>query len=399
MLIEARGLSKSYGGLNALSDVDIVIAEGEVVGLIGPNGAGKTTLVNCLSGIVSPSGGFIRFKGVDIVPEVDGAVTVSVVRLGYVMLVAALLWGVVFSAVTLPGVVFELETFMALMVVTILRVFSARRLGSFAGWSRGVAIVFALSDLITAVMWLFRLELYGQYRFFSVGPGAIQLLPLKPVVIVTALIFIVYSPFVIIGLSGSGVLAAFGTFIRPNRVNASGIARTFQNIRLFKEMTVCDNVRTARHRHGRCGVLASILRSASQQAEELEIHRSAVELLEFVGLHDRGDLRAANLPYGDQRRLEIARALATVPSLLLLDEPAAGMNPLETARLVELIQEINRRGITIIIIEHDMRLIMQACHRIIVLDHGKKIADGTPQEIRTNREVIEAYLGVDSDHA
>ncbi|MBF0538674.1 MAG: ABC transporter ATP-binding protein [Nitrospirae bacterium] len=195
------------------------------------------------------------------------------------------------------------------------------------------------------------------------------------------------------------MMAAFGSFIRPNRINASGIARTFQNIRLFKEMTVYDNVKTARHRHGRCGLLASILKTSRQRAEERDIHLSATELLEFVGLQHRGDSRAANLPYGDQRRLEIARALATEPSLLLLDEPAAGMNPLETATLVELIREISRKGITIIIIEHDMRLIMQVCHRIIVLDHGKKIADGTPQEIRTNHEVIEAYLGPESGHA
>ncbi|KJU83873.1 branched-chain amino acid ABC transporter ATP-binding protein [Candidatus Magnetobacterium bavaricum] len=399
LLIEARGLSKSYGGLSALSDVDIAINEGEIVGLIGPNGAGKTTLVNCLSGVVSPSGGFIRFRGVDVVPEVDVAVTRPIVRIAHVMLVVAVLWGMVFSAVMLPTVVFTFETFVAVLLIAMIRAFSARRLASFAPWSRGVAIAFAVSDLITAAVWLYRLELYGGYRFFSVGPEAIQLLPLRPVVILTSLILIAYSPFVVIGLSGSGVLAAFGSFIRPNRVSALGIARTFQNIRLFKEMTVRDNVKTARHRHGRCGPLASILRNARQRAEEREIHLSATGLLEFVDLQDRGDSKALTLPYGDQRRLEIARALATGPSLLLLDEPAAGMNPLETATLVELIQEISRRGITIIVIEHDMRLIMQVCHRIIVLDHGRKIADGTPLEIRTNQEVIQAYLGVDGDNA
>ncbi|MBF0345913.1 MAG: ABC transporter ATP-binding protein [Nitrospirae bacterium] len=280
-----------------------------------------------------------------------------------------------------------------------MRLYTARRLASFVRWSRGLTIAFAAFDLFTAIRWFFNADIYGKYRFFSLGPAAIQILPLKQVIILTSLILIIYSPFVVIILLRSGALAAFDIFIKPSRINALGIARTFQNIRLFKNMTVYENVKAARHRHGRCGLLASILRTSRQQVEEKDVALSASETLSFVGLQDMGDLKASNLSYGDQRRLEIARALATDPSLLFLDEPAAGMNPRETAALVELMQEIRQRGITIVIIDHDMKLIMKACDRIIVLDHGKKIAEGTPLEIRTNSEVIEAYLGVEVSHA
>lgn len=185
--------------------------------------------------------------------------------------------------------------------------------------------------------------------------------------------------------------------LKPNTVTLKGLARTFQNIRLFSKMTVLENVMIGRHCRTKSFIFGAIFRTKATRTEEQEILETSYNLLKKVGLADLANEFAANLSYGAQRRLEIARALATDPLLLLLDEPAAGMNPQETLELEDLIQKITSEGQAILLIEHDMKLVMSLSDRIYVMDYGKKIAEGVPADIRTNPEVIKAYLGEDVD--
>ena len=195
-----------------------------------------------------------------------------------------------------------------------------------------------------------------------------------------------------------GTIAFQGTNItgrRPDRIMSMGIARTFQNIRLFSTMTAVENVMVGQHARMKAGLFGAILRTPAVRQEERDVEEKAREMLDYVGLKkDEFDQISINLSYGDQRRVEIARALASEPALLLLDEPTAGMNPNESARLTEFMEQLrDEKGLTILLIEHDMKVVMGVSEHITVLDHGEKIAEGKPQEIRDNDKVVEAYLG------
>ncbi len=259
-LLSVDKLTKSFGGLTAVSYVTMQLEKGELVGLIGPNGAGKTTLFNLLTGVYSPTSGSIKL-------DLEGNVK----------------------------------------------------------------------------------ELGGH---------------------------------------------------KPYNVTKAGLARTFQNIRLFKDLTVLDNVRIAMHQNIRYKLPSAFLHFNKFHYEEDGLKEEAERLLDIFHLSHKKQELAKNLPYGEQRHLEIARALATKPVILLLDEPAAGMNPKETATLTQTIEWIRKEfDLTILLIEHDMSLVMKICERIYVLDYGMLIASGKPAEIRANKKVIEAYLGEDVSHA
>jgi branched-chain amino acid transport system ATP-binding protein len=244
-------VSRNFGGLQALNDVNMIVPQGKVVGLIGPNGAGKTTLINNISGLDHPSSGTIAIEGSDI----------------------------------------------------------------------------------------------------SKAP--------------------------------------------PHRITQLGIARTYQNIRLFNEITTLENLLIGQHGRGKASVIEALLYAPRYRREEKYLREQGMALLERFKLAHLAQTRAGNLPYGDQRRLEMARALATQPKLLLLDEPTAGMNPVETHDLGEQILRINAEGLTVLVIEHDMSLIHQVCDEIYVLNFGHMIAHDEPEAIKRNRQVIEAYLGED----
>jgi branched-chain amino acid transport system permease protein len=325
VVLDVAGLTRRFGGLTAVSEVDIRLEQGELVGLIGPNGAGKTTLFNLLTGVYEPSDGKIEFNGQFLAGER------LITGLGRLLKSA---WDAV-----LVGI---------------------------GSWIIGTIVA-------TSIV---------------IGSEAPALRAQSTIKIVITLIGIVGS------LVNSARRVRRYPGLKPYQFAARGISRTFQNIRLFNELTVLENVRLATYCRRRTSLYDALFSTAKLHREQDEgIAKARALLARFNLLRVAGET-AKNLPYGDQRRLEIVRALATDPSLLLLDEPAAGMNPQEKGELMSLIRQVRDEfGLTILLIEHDMKLVMGICERIYVLDYGRIIAMGTPGEIRSNPKVIAAYLG------
>ncbi len=322
-ILEARAVTKQFGGLVAVRDVNLDIPEGGIVSIIGPNGAGKTTFFNVIAGIIDPTAGTVSFKGQTLISRPRRVWLESVLWIVPAILVAAL----------------------------------ALALG--AGDSGEDGLVLTASAVVGAL--------------------------------VATLVVATIRPGWYVGLLDRlGILRS----ARPNDVVAAGMGRTFQNIRLFQNMTVLENILVGMHLQLRSNMVDHVLASRRQQREEDASTARAAELLALVGLAGRENELAKNLPYGDQRRLELARALGNKPALLLLDEPTAGMNPNETGEMTELIGRLRRdMGLSILLIEHDMRVVMGISDHILVMDHGERISEGSPEEVRRDPRVIEAYLG------
>jgi ABC-type branched-subunit amino acid transport system ATPase component len=336
-LLEVKDVSVRFGGLVAVDSVSFSVNEGEVVAVIGPNGAGKTTLFNAITGVYAATSGKVFSKGAELRRPFRPQTLQAA-------LLAALL--------------------MALALCSFVR---AEEL-----WDTAITSNYILGQPFP----------WGQ-AFANVQTFLSEHL---------SELLIPFSVGLLIGFLGYLSSWSQGR-ISPEYVLHSGVSRTFQNIRLFQDMSALDNVLMGMHRFANVSPLAVVFRTPHFKSRRIELRAQARELLDFVGLSEEESNVASNLPYGKQRKLEIARALASKPQALLLDEPAAGMNPVECGELVDLMEKIKARGISVVLIEHHMKVVMNVADRIVVLHHGQPLAAGTPDEIRRHPEVIKAYLG------
>jgi len=384
-ILRVSELSKVFGGLSALSRVSLEVNTGKIVGIIGPNGAGKTTLFNCLTGLYYPTEGQVLFREKSVVPELSRRKMRLVQQLSWLFVGLSLAWTALFWSFFLPQTFFKVElTLLAIFILSI-RMVVVRGLREFHIWAWSTMFIFILGDLYLAIWWLAHPASLGQF------PGTSM--PLAYLALPWAILAIAFSTYFGWQLSLREVRQLYGFRLGPDEINRLGVARTFQNIRLFLTLSVLDNVKIGAHGRMAQKIWSTLARSRSQRDEEKKIEQEALDHLRFVGLEHRAFDLAGALAYGEQRRLELARALASHPRLLLLDEPAAGMNPRESSRLMQLIRKVRDQGITVLIIEHDMKVMMNLADHIYALDYGVLIAQGTPDEIRANPRVIEAYLG------
>lgn len=386
LLLTTHKLVKKFGGLTALKEVSLDVKAGEIVALIGPNGAGKTTFFNCLNQVTVPTSGTITFAGQSLINIVTPASRQLVLRLSQLFAWLSLLWLPLVLGVIWTDTFFRLEAVLALGSLAIFRIYMLRPLSRLRPWSRLLLIIFSLVDAICAVIWLCQSANFSEISFFG-------LFPFYPLLVPGAILLFLGALVLILMFNLPRIKQAFGEHLRADAITMLGMGRTFQNIRLFSSLSALDNVKLGRHCRTRANFFGTIFCLPEARREEQDSAAKAAECLRFVGLGKKLSSRAGSLPYGDQRRLEIARALATEPKLLLLDEPAAGMNPTESQELISLVRRISQAGIAILIIEHDMKVIMNLADRIFVLDHGELIACGTPEAIRNDKKVIDAYLG------
>ncbi|EFK11942.1 ABC transporter, ATP-binding protein [delta proteobacterium NaphS2] len=384
-LLTVKNLSKSFGGLLALKEISLTVAPKQIVGIIGPNGAGKTTFFNCLSCLYHPSHGEIDFDGVSLATPILKGIKSRVRILALIFLILGVIRLPLFWSFFLPEAFFKVELFLLGVLVLAVRLFLFRGLMRHEIWAWGLMFIFLLSDLFFAFLFLTHRD-PQIYLILTHVPLYYAAVPWG----IAAGLFSLYF----MGVLCTGkVRRLYGFRISPDAVCQMGMARTFQNIRLFFNLSVLDNVKIGRHSRMLSGLWKTLFKTRFQKNEEASAEKEGLRFLRFVGLEDKAFDLADTLAYGEQRRLEIARALASEPKVLLLDEPAAGMNARESERLMQLVRKIQEDGIAVLIIEHDMKVMMNLADYIYVFDYGRLIAQGTPDAVRKNRKVIDAYLG------